>query len=74
MQIRIESLMGVYSIGHSTERCNGWMPCYPQNFTETFCAINFVCCALRIKNVLCYGDVLLYELELWVVHEVFRRL
>ena len=40
------SLMGVYSIRHSTERCNRWMACYSQTFTKTFYAINFVCCAL----------------------------
>jgi len=38
--------MGIYSIGHLTKRCNGWMACYSQTFTETFCEINFVCCTL----------------------------
>jgi len=48
--------MGVYSIRHLTERCNGWMACYSQTFTKTFYVINFVCCALwmltyKKKNV-----------------------
>jgi len=45
--------MGIYSIGHLTERCKRWMACYSQTFTETFCAIKFVCCGVDIykKNL-----------------------